>query len=268
MGRRGVAVLLCVGLLAVACGRGERATRVAGSSPQAGSTSTPYDPTAEQPGDEEACVRWHEEGARQKAELKPEERAAPDDFASRPYERGIDGFRTEPDDYLPAEEQGKLKDFDLVLAPRWLPEEFRGREAKVFGPPENRRSYYVNWPRSGAGGPEASIDLGVKPAQGALSETNVEIRGRPGVVGRNYWDSDTVMWRWDSETLVELDSNYLDYRVNCRELLVIARSVEEFTPSGPRPTASPEPSGSPEESPTSSSPSPWATDPAASPPSS
>lgn len=61
------------------------------------------------------------------------------------------------------------------------------------------------------------------------SLVNTEIDGRPALLDHST-DADAISWSWSPTVGVRLTSNRFDYRVNCDELLAIARSVSAYSP--------------------------------------
>jgi hypothetical protein len=93
-------------------------------------------------------------------------------------------------------------------------------------------AYILDWPRSAdGGGPEVSIGLSVTThaAPHEPVPANTDVRGHPASIEHSS-DADAISWDWSPTVSIRLTSNARDYRVNCQELLAIARSVDEYSP--------------------------------------
>jgi hypothetical protein len=239
-------VLVLGAVLGAACSNGSDTEVRAGgntdnklSSPSTTSGTAEADPAASEPGDAEVCRVWQEEGNKTKAEggYKTDDKAPqPDPNQTRPYAPGVKGSRVDPAEYLPVAERDRLKDRSSVLLPTWLPEEVLKVSPELFVPQGSNTGHTVHWPRA-ADGSSPMIDVhiyGLTPSNAAKRKdnpppSNVKVRGKDGLI-QHMTDGEFISWLWAPDIEVNIVVDALDYRVNCQELLAIARSVKPFDP--------------------------------------
>ena len=158
----------------------------------------------------------------------------PRDAQGREFTPGLDGVRVRSADYLAAGDLRVLRSVPLPLAPTWLPTEVLDRRP-VLKVIDGGPGYALVWERSLAGGgSELGLSLILYPAHeldrqaflpGAWpGDGTVDVAGSPGFIEHGY--SESVTWLADGRFVVRVDgSPGLDHRLNCEELLAIARST-------------------------------------------